>query len=158
VRRIDPLIPAVAKPVGAISLLAVAPAIFWPWQDLASNLMYAIAQVGVAIVFAFVVEAVWLVERADRKAEDHRDFLGVTCGFGVAGLIGVALALAVGAHRDAGYSSFLDAYGLWWSVFSLVILGSLVVVQPLLADRHRAAEETGSATPSEPLSPAPTAE
>ncbi len=108
------------------------------------DLMYAIAQVGIGVVIAFVLEAVWLTERVNRADDDHRDWLGKTCGFGIAGLAGVAVALMVGGHRAAGHANFLDSAGLWWSVVSLVLLGALVVIQPLLVDLHRAEDENES--------------
>lgn len=103
--------------------------------------MYAIAQVGIAVVFAYLVEAVWMVERVNRDDQDHRDWLGTTTGLAIAGLLGVVAALAVGGHRAAGHANFLDLIGLWWAAMSLVVLSAVVIIQPLLADVLRASAE-----------------
>lgn len=129
-----------AKIIGGLTLGTLLLAKYYPMESLNPGLMYAIAQVGIAIVFAFIVEAVWLIERADRDDDDHRDWLGVTCGMGVAGLIGVVTALAVGGHGAAGHTNFLDSWGFWWSALSLSMLGGAVVVRPLLADLDRASQ------------------
>jgi hypothetical protein len=144
ISRIDPLPKAILKTLGVVAL----PTLCLAWGFRAAypgpDFMYTLAQVGIAIVFAFVVEAVWMVERVDPHEADHRDWLGTACGFAIAGLLGVAFALAVGAHRDAGHANLLDAAGLWWSIVSLVLLGGLVVIQPLLVDLHRAKAEAKS--------------
>jgi hypothetical protein len=59
-------------------------------------------------------------------------------------LAGVGVALFVGGHRAAGHANLLDAAGLWWSVSSLVSLGAIVVVQPLLVDSFRAKSDGGA--------------
>lgn len=137
-RRLDPLSLGIGKALVAIAvptaLITAGVATVAPDP----GLMYAIAQVGIAVVFAFIVEAVWMVERVNRDDDDHRDWLGTTCGFGFAGLAGVGVALFVGGHRAAGHANLLDSAGLWWSVTSLVMLGAIVVVNPLLADGFRA--------------------
>jgi len=143
VRRVDPLPLGIVKVMVALAVSSFALGIGIPFDSPDADLMYSIAQVGIAIVFAYVVEAVWMVERVNRDDHDHRDWLGTTCGFGVAGLSGVGAALFVGGHRAAGHANFLDAVGLWWSVAALVLLGAIVIVQPLLADIDRARRERG---------------
>lgn len=133
-RRVDPLQLGIVKALAAMALMAIPFAIGVPFDSPDPGLMYAIAQIGIAIVFAYIVEAVWMVERVNRSDSDHRDWLGTTCGFGVAGLTGVGIALFVGGHRAAGHANFLDAVGLWYSVASLVVLGAIVVIHPILAD------------------------
>lgn len=140
-RRVDPLPLGIVKALAAIALMAIPFAIGVPFDSPDPDLMYAIAQIGIAIVFAYIVEAVWMVERVNRADADHRDWLGTTCGFGVAGLTGVGIALFVGGHRDAGHANLLDALGLWWSVASLIVLGAIVVIHPILADIDRAKNE-----------------
>ncbi len=58
--------------------------------------------------------------------------------------MGVGWALAVGGHRAAGHANFLDLFGLWWAVMSLIPLGGVVVIQPLLADMYRENAEVKS--------------
>lgn len=143
-RRIDPLLTAIFARFAAISLVAVCMALGLRSAYPNSGLMYAIAQVGIAIVFAYLVEAVWMVERVNRSDADHRDWLSMTIGLALAGLVGVAAALAVGGHRAAGHANFLDRFGVWWAVFSLVSLGAVVIIHPLLADTFREKAEAGS--------------
>lgn len=148
-RRFDPLLSGRAKVIGGLTLTTLVLAKFSPFESPNPGLMYAIAQVGIAVVFAFIVEAVWMIERANRDDDDHRDWLGVTCGLGVAGLLGVIAALAVGGYRAAGHVNFLDSWGFWWSALALSTLGGAVVVRPLLADLDRESEKT-----TEPHEPA----
>jgi len=142
--RIDPLFKEVLVTLGAVSLIAVCGAFGFRSAYPDSGLMYTIAQVGIAIVFAYIVEAVWMVERVSRSDDDHRDWLGMMTGLAVAGLVGVAAALAVGGHRAAGHANFMDLLGLWWAIMSLIALGAVVVIQPLLADIFREKAEAKS--------------
>ncbi len=136
--RTDPSPKAILKPLALISLLAILLAVGLRSAYPAADLMYTVAQIGIAVVFAFIVEIVWIGERADRSdGNDHRDWLGVSCGLAFAGMLGVALSLAVGAHREAGHANFLDAIGLWWSVASLALLGVVVAIQPWITDLYR---------------------
>ncbi len=144
--RIDPFWKGIGEILGVVALMvAVYTFAFRGLGYPAPDLMYTIAQVGVTILFGFIVEAVWLVSVVDHD-DDHENWLGTTCGFGIAGLVGVAFALAVGGHRAAGHGNLLDDLGLWWSVTSLSMLGGLVIVRPLLADRHRSKNEGKSAS------------
>jgi hypothetical protein len=98
-------------------------------------LLRSIAEVGVALLLGYVVEAVWLVNKAERKLW-HENWLGFVCGLGLGGLSGIAVALATASHREAGNGNFLDEAGLWWAIASIGVLGILVVLQPLLVDRE----------------------
>lgn len=71
---------------GLVALAAALCSAFGGSAYPAPGFMYAIAQVGVAIVFAYIVEAVWMVERVNRGDGDHRSWLGMTCGLAVVGL------------------------------------------------------------------------
>ncbi len=95
----------------------------------------SIAGIGVAFVLGYVLEAVWLVNRAEYR-ERHEEWLGFVCGVGVAGLLGIVAALAAAAHLEAGHRNLLDDLGLWWAVSSLGMLGLLVALQPFLTDRE----------------------
>lgn len=96
--------------------------------------MRSIAGAGIAILLGYVIEAVWMVNRAERK-EWHENWLGFVCGLGLGGLLGVTAALAVAAHREGGHGSVVDHVGLWWSVSSIGLLGILVTLHPLVVDR-----------------------
>jgi hypothetical protein len=121
--------------LGSIAVLAAIGA--FVGRDMAyppPELLYSIASAGVAILLGYVVEAVWMVNRAERK-EWHESWLGFVCGVGLAGLMGIATALLVAAHREAHHGSLADDFGLWWSVASLGCLGILVTLHPLVVDR-----------------------
>jgi MFS family permease len=142
--RIDPLPRAIIFALSIVALPGLGMALELRSSYPDSGLMYAIGQVGVAVVLAFVIEAAWMTERFDRRESNHRGWLGAMTGFALAGLLCVASALAVGAHCAAGHANFLDALGLWWSIVSLAMLGAVVVVQPLVADELRAQVEAES--------------
>lgn len=89
------------------------------------------AEIGVVLVLAFVLEAVWLVPRFSRM-DNYEVRLGAITGLGVAGMVGVTLALLTAAHRAAGHDNWLDSLALGWIAPSLLGLAGLVVLQPLL--------------------------
>lgn len=99
----------------------------------------SMAGVGVALLLGYVLEMVWLVNRAERKDQQDENWLGVATGIGFCGLLGIAVALATSAHLEAGHGNLLDDLGLWWSVSSMGILGILVTLQPFITDREKAA-------------------
>jgi|GEM_PF-1851769 len=113
------------------------------------QLCYSIAGVGVTILLGYVVESVWIVGRAKRR-DWHENWLGSISGLGLAGLLGVASALVVAAHREAGYGNLLDDVGVWWSVSSLSLLGILVIMHPVIVDRW--SRSNGSSGVSDPPS------
>lgn len=98
------------------------------------ELCYSIAGVGIAILLGYVVESVWMVSRAKRRTW-HENWLGLVCGFGLGGLLGIATALVVAAHREGRHGNLLDDLGIWWSISSLAMLGILVTLHPFIADR-----------------------
>jgi hypothetical protein len=124
----------------AIATIALLTAI---WTSVGKDFDYpspetlrSIANVGVALLLAYVLEAVWMVNRAERK-EWHENWLGTICGTGFGGLLGIGIALATAAHLESGHKNLLDDLGLWWSVVSLSLLGVMVTLQPLMTDRVR---------------------
>jgi hypothetical protein len=124
-----------AEALGAVAALMLISA--FAAQPLAypsPELMRSIAEIGVALLLGYIVEAVWMVNRAERK-DFHENWLGFVSGIGLAGLTGIAMALLVAAHREAGHGNLLDDLGLWWVVASMGLLGILVTLQPLVVDR-----------------------
>lgn len=139
--RMDPISRGIGEILGLVAFLAVIFAFaFRGLGHPSPDLMYAIAQVGITIVLGYLVEAVWLANSVDRD-DDHEKWLGGMVGFAIAGLLGVAAALIVGAHLAAGHDSFVDYLGLGWSVSSLILLGTLVVMHPWAVDRQRLKRE-----------------
>lgn len=100
--------------------------------------MRSIASIGATLLVAWAVEGAWMATKNERDGEDRENWLGSTAGFGVAGLLGIAIALLVAEHRAAGHGNFLDSLGLWWSVVALGLLGTLVVMYPVIVDRWNA--------------------
>ncbi|HEX7058965.1 MAG TPA: hypothetical protein VF176_03865 [Solirubrobacterales bacterium] len=100
------------------------------------GLFQDIATVGASLVLAYVVEAVWLVPRVEVD-DGYEEWLGFIVGAGLAGFLGVVIALLLTQHRQAGHDNALDWLGLSWSAVSLLILGATLILQPLLADRYR---------------------
>lgn len=125
----------IAEALGTVGVLTVVAVyvvrgLAYPTPDT----MRSIAAAGVAILLGYVVEAVWMVNRAQRKSW-HENWLGNVCGAGLAGLLGIAAALSVAAHRESGGGGLLDDLGLWWSVSAIGLLGMLVTLHPFVADR-----------------------
>jgi len=123
------LLSVVAATIGASFILAEVPA---PSPEL----MRSIATVGVGLSIAYVVEAVWLAQRVVAEDDDeHEEWLGFLTGVGLAGLLGIVFALLVAEHRAAGHDNVLDHLGVAWSAVSMVILGGVLMLQPILAGR-----------------------
>ncbi len=95
-------------------------------------LMRDIANIGIVLVLAFIVEAAWLTPHVVDGNESSKYELGMLLGIGIAGLVGVIVAVLVGAHLAAGHGNLLDDFGLGWSVISLLALGAMVILQPYL--------------------------
>jgi hypothetical protein len=134
--------------VEALAVVAV-PTVVFLWIGRAMGypspaLLRSLAEIGVALLLAYTVEAVWLVNRAERK-DWHENWLGAISGVGVAGLLGIAVALAAAAHREAGHGNLLDDIGLWWSVSAVGVLGIFVVLHPFAVDREITKDQRRSA-------------
>jgi hypothetical protein len=98
------------------------------------DLMRDIGSVGIVLVLAFVVEATWLVPRLlTGNADQDRESLGVLTSMAAMGLVGVVVALLLAAHLEAGHGNLLDYFGLAWTIQSLAVLGSMIVMQPWLS-------------------------
>jgi hypothetical protein len=95
------------------------------------RLLEGVATLGTGLLLAYVVEVSWLTVRI-RCAPDYERRLGFFVGLAAGGLIGVVVAILLAAHISAGHSNLLDDIGLSWVIASLAMLGSLVIVQPLL--------------------------
>lgn len=112
---------------GTIAIMLLVHAV----PDPSTDLLDGIANLGTGLLLAYVVEISWLTARM-RWEPDYERRLGAFVGIGTGGLVGVAMALLLAAHRAAGHSNLLDSVGLSWVVASLAILGGVVVVQPPL--------------------------
>lgn len=99
--------------------------------DASESLLEAIATVGTGLFLAYVIEMAWLVTRL-KGARDIKKRLGVYIGLGLTGLAGIVVALLLSAHQAAGHSNYLDDIGLAWAGVSLMVLGLVVAIHPLL--------------------------
>jgi len=130
--RLDPLNKGVLEGIWIVTLtagflfalLTVAP-------HPSPELLRDIASLGGALVLAYVVEMTWLVQV---KKRDEK-FVGLATALGVAGLAGTFLMLLLAAHRQAGHGNVLDTIGFSWALASLILLGLIVTIHPLLVYR-----------------------
>lgn len=92
-----------------------------------------LAQIGATLLVAYSVAIVAAERqlRAKGPKDAHEDWLGFAGGTGACGLLGIALALGMEAHREAGHANLLDDIGLWWCVSSIGVLGLTIAILPL---------------------------
>jgi hypothetical protein len=133
---LDPIQKGLVQALGSVAIASLGGALALGTMPAASpGLLENVATIGAVLVLAYVVEAAWLVTQVE-ITDDHEEWLGFLTGAGLAGLVGVIVALLVAEHRAAGHDSFLDDLGVSWAAVSLAILGCVLVLQPLLADRY----------------------
>ena len=119
--------------LGSVALVAACLSLaFASLGDPGKDLMYGLAGFGASVFLAYILEAVWLVDRIPGHRRSA-NWIGFVAGLGFAGLSAVFVSLAVAAHLEAGHSNALDTIGLAWSVAAVVLLGAIVAYQPLLA-------------------------
>jgi hypothetical protein len=138
---LEPVPKGIANALGAVALASLGLYFFFSAVPAASpELLRTVALIGASLLIAYVVEAVWLVSRVEID-DEYEEWLGFVTGSGVAGLLGVVFALLLAEHRAVGHSNFVDKIGTAWVAVSLLTLGGVLVVQPLLA--HRLSEPDG---------------
>ena len=134
---LDPVAKGVVLALLSVAVATLGAAFFLSTLPAASpELLRTVALIGAALVIAFAVEATWLAERVG-QGDEYEEWLGFIAGAGIAGLIGVVVSLLVAEHLAAGHESLIDDIGVAWSTVSLTILGVVIVIQPLLANRFR---------------------
>lgn len=132
---LDPIPRGIANALFAVAAGSLGAYFFFSAIPLASaELLRNIAMIGAILLLAYIVEAVWLVERVERD-DEFEEWLGFVTGAGIAGFLGVVFALLLSEHRAVGHANFIDKIGIAWVVISLAILGGVLVLQPLLAHR-----------------------
>lgn len=105
------------------------------------DLLRSLAEIGATLLIAYVIEISWLVRASRGRPLDEREKrLGFFVGLGAAGLLGIALALAVAEPAGAHHWNQPDEIAFAWAVVSLGILGLTVILQPLLT--HEWLDET----------------
>jgi hypothetical protein len=136
---LDPIPKGIVQALGSVAVATVGIGFALSTIPAASPaLLENLALIGAALLIAYAVEAVWLAQRAEMD-DEYEEWLGFLVGTGIAGLLSVAIALLLAEHRLAGHDNLVDDFGLAWAVVSLVILGGVLVLQPLLASRFREA-------------------
>jgi hypothetical protein len=151
----EPISKGIANALGAVALASLGLYFFFSAVPAASpELLHTLALIGASLLIAYVVEAVWLVSRVEVD-EEYEEWLGFVTGAGIAGLVGVVFALLLAEHRAVGHSNLIDQLGTAWAAISLLILGAVLVLQPLLAHRLSEAAEAPLGDPqragSDPL-------
>jgi hypothetical protein len=130
---LDPIPKGIANALFTVALSSLATYFFFQTIPPASaELLRTIAVIGASLFIAYVVEAVWLVSRV-AVHDEYEQWLGFLIGTGIAGLLGIVAALLLSEHRAAGHANFIDSIGTSWILISMIILGALLVIQPLLA-------------------------
>ena len=134
---LDPTAKGIANALGSVALASLGAYFFLRAIPAASpELLRTIALIGASLLLGYIVEAVWMVSRVARN-DEYEEWLGFIVGAGLAGFLGVVFALLLSEHRAAGHVNIIDRIGVAWSAVSLLILGGVLVLQPLLADRFR---------------------
>lgn len=98
------------------------------------DLLRSLAEVGATFLIAYVIEVSWIVKTSStaRALDERESRLGTFIGIGAAALFGIALALGLAERARVHHWNFFDEIGFAWVAVSLVALGAVVVLQPLL--------------------------
>jgi hypothetical protein len=118
---------------GAVLLIAL---LLWSvaeWFSVASpsaQIFRDLAQIGAALFVAFAIATAGASAFSGGNIKDHINWVGVTCGLGVAGFLAICSSVALAAYRDAGHAGWLDILGLSWVVSGLGFLGLFVALLP----------------------------
>lgn len=89
-----------------------------------------IAQIGATLLVAYAIEMSWVVKESRTRGDEREGWVGFVTGIGLGSAAGIALAVAfVG---KTGPTSFLEALGAVWMLFSLGLLALLVPMLPYL--------------------------
>jgi hypothetical protein len=105
------------------------------------SLLRSLAEIGAALLIAYAIEISWLVRASRARPLAEREArLGVFVGLGAAGLLGIALALAIAEPASEHHWTRLDEIAFAWAIVSLGMLGLVVVLQPLIT--HEWLDET----------------
>lgn len=142
---LEPISKGIVNALIAVAAGSLGVYFFFNAIPLASpELLRSAATIGATFLLAYIVEAVWLVQRVERD-DEFEEWLGFLTGAGIAGLLGVVFALLLSAHRVAGHANFIDRIGIAWVAISMTVLGGVLVMQPLLA--HRLSRSAGDPNP-----------
>jgi hypothetical protein len=92
-----------------------------------------LGQIGAALLIAYAIATSWLMRASRSRPIDERENrLGALVGVGGGGLFGIILALALSERANVDHWIWLDQAAFGWVAASLVCLGVMVVLQPLV--------------------------
>jgi hypothetical protein len=125
--------------IGSVTSLTAAflvlAASFSP-ADPEPDLFRDLAALGVALFIAYSV-ATGATGPSFKETNVHRNWLGASCGLGVAGFVAIAVSVALTAYREAGHAGTLDIVGLCWVAATLTLLGVFIAVLPAISSSWR---------------------
>jgi hypothetical protein len=89
-----------------------------------------LSQLGAAFLIAYGVQISWVVRETNQRNGFYEEWLGFITGLAVCGLSGIAIAAGL---ADFGLgTSALREVGFAWSCSSIVLLGAIVALAPIL--------------------------
>lgn len=91
------------------------------------------AGLGLFVAFSVTLAAIELKFDDEDKAVD---WLGYGCGWGTAGLVAIAACTALSVNSISA-PTWVDIGFLWWSTVSLLVLGIIIAVGPLMIYRSK---------------------
>lgn len=98
-----------------------------------TELLETLAQVGAALLIAYVLEVSWLVKVSrERPLQERENRLGALLGVGVAAFVAIAVSLGLVARVGHGDWIWIDVLSLGFVLGALLMVGLTVVMQPLL--------------------------
>jgi hypothetical protein len=93
-----------------------------------------VAQIGAAFLIAYGVETTWVIRETNDRSAYYQQWLGLITGLAVCGLIGIVIA--AGLASSSGTSAAREV-GYAWSCASILLLGVIVAVTPVLTYEWR---------------------
>jgi hypothetical protein len=94
----------------------------------------SVAQIGAAFLIAYGVETTWVIRETNERSGSYQSWLGLITGFALCGLSGIVIA--AGLASGSG-TSVLRELAFAWSCASIIMLGALVAVTPILTYEWR---------------------
>jgi len=103
--------------------------------DPSAEVFRDLAQIGAAVFIAFAITTAGAAGITGDDLKLHLNWLGISCGLGLVGFLGILASAALAAFRDAGHAGVLDLLGFYWILSGLLLLGCLVAMLPYAAFR-----------------------
>lgn len=106
------------------------PFFHWASPEIPAETFDAMAQIGATLLIAYAVETSWWLKVSRRRSGTRENWVGYVSGIGLAGFIGVGASLILSTNPlDL---SWFESYLMVWAFITLLLLGSLVAILPLL--------------------------